>query len=202
MKKVLLFAGMIASQFVNAQDNETYVHRYVGLGIRASIFQISELPISVIPPNRLLINIDPIKYARAEFHFGTYSHSYELSAPSSTLKMTETSSLFGFGVFGMYPVGSVKFIAGARYSINNYSQTDLAFDTFGNAYTVEDKGKIGIIAPVIGGEYFFSKWFSIGAEFSYLMTTDEFNPADPNAENETTTTNITESSLLFRFYPR
>lgn len=203
MKKIFtLFVIVAAFISANAQESGEYQHRYVGIGIRASVFQISELPISIIPANRLLVNIDPIKYARVEFHFAGYTHSDEmtmLSTPPLILK--EKSSLLGFGVFGTYPCGKAKFIAGMRYSRNKYAMDDILFDSFGNPYTAEDHGTITIISPVIGGEYYFSKWFSIGAEFGYMLMNDEYDPADPGAPSTTSSTTITESSLIFRFYP-
>lgn len=203
MKKFFACVALAgASISLPAQDAEEYQHRYIGIGIRASVFQISELPISVIPPNRLLVNFDPIKYARAEVHFATYSHSSEMNTfTAQTLTLKEKSTLFGFGAFGTYPCGKAKFIAGLRFSQNKYAWDDVLFDSFGNAYTAESKGSITIIAPVLGGEYYFSKWFSLGAEFSYVLMNDEYDPADPGAPSTTSSTTITESSLVFRFYP-
>jgi len=207
MKKLLYILCLLqVPSVVAAQENDEYIHRYVGIGIRASVFQVSELPVNIIPPNRILINIDPIKYARAEFHFGRYASTREIYYSSFTgtptlLKLKDVSTVVGFGVFGTYPVGKAKFLAGMRYSINNYEQGDIDFDTMGNPYVITNTGKISILSGVAGGEYYFSKWFSIGAEFSLVSMDDVFDPADPASQNQTTTTSITESSLVFRFYP-
>jgi hypothetical protein len=111
------------------------------------------------------------------------------------------SQTIGFGVFGTYPVGKAKFIAGMRVSDNKYEEGDIDFDLSGNPYVVTNTGKIGITAGVLGGEYYFSKWFSMGAEFSIVNMTDVYSPADTTSEKTTTKTSITESSLVFRFYP-
>jgi hypothetical protein len=207
MKKMLnLFLVLFIPAVISAQDDNEYVHRYIGVGIRASVFQISELPVSIIPANRLLINIDPIKYARAEFHFGRYASTTEIpyssfSGPAQIYKLDEVSTTVGGGIFGTYPAGKAKFIAGMRFSQNNYEEEDIDFDSFGNPYVVSNTGKIGIIAGVLGGEYYFSRWFSAGAEFSLVNMTDVYKPADPASQKLTTKTSITESSLVFRFYP-
>ncbi len=207
MKKALfILITFIVPLAVSAQENDEYVHRYIGIGIRASVFQISELPVTIIPANRLLINIDPIKYARAEFHFGRYANTHELpyssfSGPVQVLKLSDQSTTIGGGIFGTYPAGRAKFVAGLRVSQNNYEEDDIDFDTSGNPYVVTNEGKIGILAGVIGGEYYFSKWFSVGAEFSLVSMNDVYKPADPASADLTTKTSITESSLVFRFYP-
>lgn len=205
MKKVLFFLSVAFIPFAAfSQDENDYVHRYIGVGIRSSVFQISELPVRIIPANRILINIDPIKYARAEFHFGHYFSTREVpytsfSGSVQLLEIADKSTTFGFGVFGVYPVGKAKFIAGLRVSDNRYEEGDLDFDINGNPYVVTDTGKIGIIAGVLGGEYYFSRWFSVGAEFSIVSMTDVYSPQ--GSEKTTTKTAVTESSLVFRFYP-
>lgn len=203
MKKYILLLGLALSPFIGrAQEDDAYVHRYIGIGIRASIFQISELPMDVMPPNRLLVNVDPIKYARVEFQFGSYRHENEMFLSNQQpLTLKQTSTLLGAGVFGMYPCGKAIFLAGMHFSVNNYTESDVLYDSFGVPYIADAKGKVTAIAPVLGGEYYFSKWFSIGAEFSYLIENDEFTPADPADPQLTSTTFITESSLLFRFHP-
>lgn len=203
MRKLFAVAVLSAlSLHVGAQDDDAPVHRYIGIGVRASIFQISDLPMAVTPPNRIIVNVDPIKYARAEFQFGSYSHENELfMSNQQPLNMKQSSVSIGGGVFGMYPVGKAVFLAGLNYTINNYSEDDVLFDNFGVPYVAASTGKVTGIAPTLGGEYYFSKWFSIGAEFSYLILNDEFDPADPNSPQQTSTTFITESSLVFRFHP-
>lgn len=202
MKKFVYAASMLLTSLTCfGQESDEYVHRYVGIGIRASIFQLSELNQSNFPANRIIVNVDPIKYARAEFHFGRYSSDYDLVMSTTTLKPQEASTIIGFGVFGVYPVEKVKFIAGFRYSINNYAFDDVEFDQNSNPYLVEETGKITIASPVLGGEYFFAKWFSLGAEFSYLMAKDVFNPSGSSPDQKSSY-NVTESCLIFRFYPR
>lgn len=201
MKKLFSITALLIMISANAQEPDPYVHRYVGIGIRTSVFQISELSMEMIPANRLMVSCDPIKYFRTEAHFAAYSRTDELFLGVNKFNLKERSTLFGIGVFGVLPYGDAKFLAGLRLSLNNYKEEYIRSDEFGNPVKAEDSGNIRIIAPAIGGEYFFSKWFSVGAEFSFMMLKDEFHPWDADAPDTTSTTNITESSLVFRFYP-
>jgi hypothetical protein len=151
------------------------------------------------------VNIDPIKYARIEFHYGFYRNTREQSFSSypsyRVIKMTNRSSIAGIGIFGTYPANQVRFILGARYSINNYSEDDIRFDMYGTPSVITNKGKIGILSGVLGGEYIFAKKFSIGAEFSLINMTDTYTPAERSIPETTDETVVTESSLVFRFFP-
>src|ERR1051326_1172702 len=209
MKNSFYLLLIIFSINVNAQEKkaDSSSHRYVALGIRSSIFQISELQQTILPPNRLLINIDPIKYIRVEGQFGIYSNTKQQSVsfspgPPTTLKLNQKSSVTGIGLFGVYPVDKVKFSLGVRYINNPYSEDNIQTNPLGQPTVVTDKGTINTIAGVIGAEYLFSKWFSLGAEFGLLQMDYVFTPADyPTHPKLTTTNTITETCLIFRFYP-
>lgn len=194
---ILCFGWLVLS----AQETDKYVHRYIGIGIRASVFHISELPLDIIPANRLMVSYDPIRYLRTEVHVAAYSHTDELFLGTSKFNLKESSTLVGFGVFGVLPCENAKFLAGIRCSRNNYMEDFVRFDENGDPFVAADEGQINIVAPVLGGEYFFSKWFSVGAEFSFMMIKDELNPWDTDVPSTTMSTTITESSLVFRFYP-
>lgn len=208
MKTTEKIIALIISVWVSgmfAQEPNELIHRYIGVGIRASVFQISELPVKTLPPNRILLNIDPIKYLRVEGHFGMYKSDHQESFnmyPNGNVLLTlnENSTLLGGGVFGVYPKDNVKFIAGIRYSKNKYNQDNLNFSN-GNPYIVTDKGDINILTYMLGAEYSFNKWFSIGAEFGYVTMKDNFHPANPSDPSTTSNTSVSESSLVFRFYP-
>lgn len=206
MKKCkLIFALMFLSCLVNAQDSGDK-RTMIGIGIRSSVFQISELPIRIVPPNRLLVNVDPIKYARVEVHYGFYKNTREqlystFPSPYVIKKVTDKSNVYGGGVFGILPKDNFKFILGARYSMNIYELGDVDFDSSGNPYVVNNSGKIQSFSGVLGCEYHFSKRFSVGAEFSYINMKDTFTYADKTMPSLTSTTTVSESSLLFRFYP-
>lgn len=200
----IFFLEMAYSQ---TQEVEEYIHRYIGIGIRSSVFQISELPTKTIPPNRIFVNVDPIKYLRVEGHYGIYSNEHEVylgSNPPGKDKLTlkENSTLLGGGIFGVYPKGCIKYILGVRYSQNKYEQ-DVINASYSTPYpnVVTNHGEIDITSTILGAEFYFNKWFSIGGEFGIVNLNDVFTPWDTNEPSITTKTLITESSLLFRFHP-
>jgi hypothetical protein len=206
MKKYYVLALSFLLSVACYSQEKTEKRQYIGIGIRSSVFHISELPVRVIPPNRLLVNVDPVKFARVEFHCGYYKNIREQTfsvfpGTYRILKFAEKSSIYGGGVFGILPKENFRFILGARYSINNYSQDDVNFDSGGNPYVITNSGKINIVSGVLGCEYNFSKLFSVGAEFSFIRMSDKYTPADKTMPALTSTTNISESSLVFRFYP-
>lgn len=202
---VVIVTFLSGTFFTQAQETIEPIHRYIGVGIRVSVFQISELPNRTVPPNRILLNIDPFKYLRVEGHFGMYKNDYQesfntYSNGSILLTIKENSTLFGGGVFGVYPKDNIKFIGGLRFSQNRYNQDNIDFSN-GIPVVVTDKGKINILTYMLGAEYSFNKWFSIGAEFGFVTMKDNFDPADPSNPSTTSNTSISESSVVFRFYP-
>lgn len=203
---VLIICLCISRILLSQEQNAEPVHRYIGIGIRSSIFQISELPTKTVPPNKIFLNVDPIKYLRLEGHFGMYENSRQEifnSYPNGniTVPLKEGSTLLGGGIFGVYPKDNIKFIAGLRLSQNKYKQDNVNSSGGSIPYAVADNGEINITAIILGGEYCFNKWFSIGAEFGLLSMKDTFHPWDQNIPSTTATTTVTESSIVFRFYP-
>jgi hypothetical protein len=210
MKNLFLKATLLLSFFTPATaalhaQNEDDVHRYLSVGVRSSVFSISELPVTVVPANRLLLSIDPVKYLRIEGHFAYYANQNQqvlsiFPTGTTVLTLKEHSALIGGGIFGIYPVHNIRFSAGVRFSQNNYDLDDINFSS-GAPSVVTDKGKIKIVAGVLGGEYLFGKWFSVGAEFNLVNMNDRYDPADNSLPVTTSKTTITESTLVFRFYP-
>lgn len=190
----------------SAQDSSGYKHRYIGLGVRSSVFQVSEISFNLIPSNRIILNADILRYLRIEGQFASYTDKQDKKIPAGTtgdytpLTLKKSSTIVGFGGFGMYPRDNVKFYGGVRIADNSYSEDD-AYTSGISPYAVTSHGDIRIIASVAGAEYCFNKWFSIGAEFSLVNLKNSFYPWDKSIPSSSTTTNITESGLVFRFYP-
>lgn len=192
----------------NSKDSLTMKHRYFGLGIRAGGLSLSDLLSSSVPPFRIVANIDPIKYARLEFQYGLYKSTSEVRATGSsgaiTLNPIQKSSVISYGVMGLYPVGHARFIVGGRYATNKYSSDNVYYPSTwpSTPYLVNDYGTRTIISGVLGGEYFFGKCFSVGAEFSFLSIKDlQVSAAVYNIPPATVKTTMSEGCLMFRFYP-
>lgn len=195
----------------NLKDSLTMKHRYVGLGIRASGLQVSDLLSNPVPPYRLILNIDPIKYIRIECQYGFYSSKFDQKVTTSTggtitLVPTQKSTFISGGIMGLYPIGNARFNFGVRYALNKYSDDDVystsSWSNPSNPFLVTNTGKRTLISGVIGGEYFFAKFFSVGAEFSFGTIKDVYTMAAVYVSPPTTSkTTMTDGSLIFRFYP-
>ena len=208
---LLFFIPFFTLRAQEVQKQEKSEHRYLGLGIRTGL-QLSDLIANHVPPNRLVLNIDPSKYFRIEGQYGSYSKKSEVNVQyydpitgatlSALLKPKEKSSFIGGGLMGMYPKGECRFIGGIRYGINNYSYESVNYSYYSTAPTlVKETGKETVISGVIGGEYSLAKYFSVGAEFSILSIKDVNTPPSIYSSKKTTNkTMMTEGSLVFRFY--
>ena len=102
----------------------------------------------------------------------------------------------------MYQKNKTRFITGIRYAINKYSDDDIYYVTYTFPTIATNNGKMTLISGMIGGEYFFAKFVSLGAEFGISTLKDVYEPAAVfNQKSITNKTLMTEGSLIFRFYP-
>src|SRR5688500_18047682 len=103
----VVFALTTATLNVCAQENTTDDKPIrIGLGIKGNTFSHNDLNLRVMPPAKIGLNFDIMKYARVDFHFGFVKNSNEQIFPPSNYKMTlvDKTSVFTFGIFGMYKV--------------------------------------------------------------------------------------------------
>lgn len=187
--------------FAQTTQTESFPHRKLGLGIRVAGIQIAEIQSNAIPATRMILNIDAHKYFRIEGQLGVYSRTSEELRTSGTTKVTvkqkTESQYYSIGLMGLYPVERTRFVGGVRYGFNNYSSDEGGYST-----PIKNTGKITIFSGVIGGEYFFAKAFSIGAEFAVSATKDDLTVSPSTYSNGGTYKSIlTEGNLIFRFYP-
>lgn len=182
----------------NPSQTEVMPHRYLSLGVRASGIQVGDLMGRAVPANRILLSVDPIKFMRIEGQFGMYSKKTEAS-DNIKIELKDKSSLFGFGLFGMYNKDRGRFYAGPRYGIINYSEEHES--GFSSTSVVKSTGKMSVFSFVLGGEYFLARFFSVGAEFSIVSMKDTYNDGEDSSSDEVDKTTMTEGNLVFRFYP-
>lgn len=210
MKITTTIAAMFIAINLFAQDQPQpkETHRYVGLGIRAAGITVNDLMSYAVPPNRLVLNIDAHKYFRIEGQLGLYNSTTEVEVSSwsgsskKDIELKDKSTFMGIGLMGLCPRENVRFVGGLRYSINNYSDDQVYYDSSGNPSAKTNTGKMTLITGIIGGEYFFAKFFSLGAEFSVSSINDVFEPYSGSyAQPSTSKTLMTEGNLIFRFYP-
>ncbi len=205
MKHQLLLATALiclAASPTLAQNDNTLPRRHLGIGIHSSIFQTSDLDLTNIPPNRLIVQYDFMPTVRAELQVGGYNK--ETKESGNNLVPTDDALVASLGGFYLIPYEQAKFSVGARYRMGNMNNEEISYETSTDPYVYNNKQTISSVSGVIGGEYFFSKWFSVGAEFSLIYdknkcTTENYSSSYTIPETTTTST-LTETSLLFRFY--
>jgi hypothetical protein len=203
MKKIL--ALLFLAQLGSAQEPSEKAHRYLGIGYKLGVFQTSDLYSDFSPVNRLVLNVDPIKYLRIDVQYGFSNSSNEQYMNTGTgtqqkLTLESKNSVLQFGAYGTYEFDDMLMYLGFRYGFGNGSSDQISFS--GTMYITEtDTEKSSILSPVLGAEYRFGNRFSVGAEISYLIVNREFNPAAINAQNTNSSLKLLESSAFFRFFP-
>ncbi len=202
MKKfiVLLFLAQIGS----AQETTDKAHRYLGIGYKLGVFQTSDLYSNFSPVNRLMVNVDPIKYLRLDAQWGaskTQNEQYYSSgAGMQKYTLDSKKSVFQFGVFGTYEFEDMMMYLGFRYGFSNASNDYINY-TGGMPIVVTDEEKAKILSPVLGGEYRFGNRFSIGAEISFMIINSVYDPYTPGLQSTNSKLSMLETTAFFRFFP-
>jgi len=217
MKKIkspltAIFIFFICSAgFSQATEIPVEKPKYFAFGIRANTFSQAELNLYNLPPARLTLNVDPIKYLRVDLQIGFSNSVDEQQYNSTEFKVDEKTTLISGGLFGMYRVDQVNFYLGCRLGSIKYSN-EYVYTPYTGSWSVQptpmvgtNKGIVNTTYIVLGGEYFFTKRFSLSGEFGYCIFKDNFEPG-PNgsstpALSDTDITRITEAGILLRFYP-
>lgn len=204
MKKIIVL--MLLANLSLAQEATDKPHRYLGLGYKLGIFQTSELYSNFITPvNRLMVNVDPIKYLRIDVQWGASKSENEQyfntgMGQQQKLVLETKNSVLQFGAFGTYNFDDMMMYLGVRYGFSNGSYDQVSYS--GTMYVTEtNEEKASLLSPVLGGEYRFGNRFSVGAEVSYMMINSEMNPANPLALNTNSKLNLIETTAFFRFFP-
>ena len=202
MKKIIVF--LFLANFSLAQEASDKPHRYLGLGYKLGIFQTSDLYSNFAPVNRLMLNVDPIKYLRIDVQYGFSNASNEQFMYNGGVQQKVTldskKSVLQFGVFGSYEFDDMMMYLGVRYGFGNASNDQINYSS--PMYVTEtNTEKSNILSPVLGAEYRFGNRFSVGAEISYLIINSEYDPANALAQNTNSSLKLLESTAFFRFFP-
>lgn len=202
MKKILVL--LLLANVCAAQETTEKAHRYLGLGYKLGIFQTSDLYSNFAPVNRLMVNVDPIKYLRIDVQYGFSNSSNEQFMYNGGVQQKVTldskKSVMQFGAFGTYEFDDMMMYLGFRYGFGKASNDQINYT--GTMYVTEtNREKSNILSPVLGAEYRFGNRFSVGAEISYLIVNSEYDPANINAQNTNSSLKLLESNAFFRFFP-
>ncbi|MGZ3866460.1 MAG: hypothetical protein ACXVC6_06010 [Bacteroidia bacterium] len=214
--KSLLFPSVLfilSTANLFSQETPTEEKRvFFSFGIRANTFLLSDFAMKNLPPARLQLNLDLSKHLRFEVQYGfnktVADHQIAQTGSSGVISYvnyptTNSTSLWSTGLFFMKKMDKVNFYFGARYGKAGYSDQQISY--FGSGYTVlSNSGKIGMISVALGGEYFLARRFSIAGEFAFVHMKDTYtisNPSSPGMPDAVTINNLSETSLILRFYP-
>jgi len=194
----LLFLFLLFAQFSRAQETSQEKHRYLGFGIN-----LNNLESGVFR-----INFDPIKYLRTEVQFATQKSSEEVfymnpNGQNQTAELDSKYNQFAIGLYGTYPFAKALFYAGLAYrqSKDSYESLDYGFIFPYSEGVVNNQTSSKQYGPVIGAEYRFGNRFSLGAELGYWLGKQINTPGYTNSTPTESKSNLTQTSLFFRFFP-
>ncbi len=206
IKCIGIFTLILFIVNLNAQEKKVEFKRCLGVGLSLPLLQIHEMAEDVIPGKRLLIDYDPFECLRVEGHWSMYdkdhitNFTYTPSGRVITLNMKERSSLIGAGLFGVYPKNHWKYIAGFRFSKDNYDVDEVELSET-VPEVVKDHGSVKVIAGVLAAEYYFNPWFSLGGELSIMQMNNSFYTSVTSNLVKSTQKGILELGIALTFYP-
>jgi hypothetical protein len=207
MKKILpmiLLALMAARPSMSQSTGTAENAGKLGFGIHYCFLQLSDLSTDAtpqVPSNRLLVSYNPLKDLRLDFQAGYISGTSNEWTPVNADETT-TAAIFGIGIHYLKTLSSCKFMAGARYYKTANSSDDFIYNLNTQQYEkFTDKESGWSFSPVLGGEYFFSRHFSLGAELCFQVGNSTIDYGDPGEVDSNSSYLKSESALNFRFYP-
>lgn len=185
--------------------------RIFGIGVKTfNLFSESSESPYLMPGNKLILTINPHKNFRIQPEIG-YARSkyFEKDVNADLISVGLTS---GIGMYGMWRKEKTNLYAGFKYVLNmsKDDNREAVYGTYPNYTTTYIKTttvvKTSMYGLVLGGEYFFSRHFSVGTEIGLMamkmnidFPTSQSN-SSYNQEDIIVNSLLTESNLLFRFY--
>jgi len=193
MKTILLstlIAILLACNAFSQQSTTDAGLPVFGLGMKITPFNWNDIFLAdanfLIPGGADMISfvIDPTTHLRIEPELGVSISSFKSTSGNNTNTSTATGLRLGTLVGYMWQKGSTNFYAGPRFNYLLFSMTD------------EDDITGIMIGAAIGGEYFFSKHLSAGAEFHV----SDFLLNDSNVFDEKISTISTDGAFTVRIF--
>ena len=135
--------------------------------------------------------------------------SFDDDGETEVIQETDTT-LFGLGIGAFYmwqPGASTNLYGGGRLGFTYNEVENYTEDRRGTSVdtsTTTASRNIFSVGGVVGGEYFFTPYISLGGEVGLALSLAGDPEVDPspndNDDEDTTTTFATTSSVLLRFY--
>ncbi|MBM2816312.1 MAG: hypothetical protein HW421_3074 [Ignavibacteria bacterium] len=202
MKKLLVLTATVLLLVIQA-----YSQNEVRIGIGASFgmnFVISsDGPAGLLNLSQFYVPINFTKNFRCEpfFYYYNSNSAYQTETGSKKIEKDETGIALGTGIFYCFdankstvPYLGLKFGYGSNSSSSNASSSDF-----------EDSQSIIMLSGVIGGDYFFSPNFSLGAEVnlnyqSYGEPTEKSGTSEVKFKEYSKAQISTSAMIIARIY--
>lgn len=196
-------------------DEQKQKDRIIGIGLKSFnlLNEIFENPY-LMPGNKMVITIN----AHPNFRIQPEVGYFQTKTNDKNLKedLIDKSFSYGLGMYGMWQKDKTNLYAGLKYIVSKSIDEGVEVTTTYNPnppynyITTYDKTTItitnSIVGLVLGGEYFLSRHFSVGAEagLQRMESNTDYPPSSVfqgnYPEDNTTTSIMTETNLLVRFY--
>ena len=191
---LLSFVFLIAATSVQSQSTDH--KRKYGFGLTLS--EVSKLNTTIdsrLPTQTILIPIRLTNKIRIEPEIGFLQFKRESSDENSKSQLTERIKQLGVGICQLTSQNSFEFYYGARFGYISYSSKDEYVS--GNFIDRDEESGSGFyISPVLGGEYYFSKHFSVGGEVQLKYSDLDFEEGIGTDKEETSLSRISTSGII------
>lgn len=188
---VVFFTVLVFLNPVVAQDKE-----YRAFGIGVNVLDLGGIVYGDGGTIYLPINLGPAFRLEPMLGFSSTSYDYEGDADDS-----ETSMQLGLGIYPTIRRGSAVIYVGGRIGIAFGSEEDK--DNNGDVYVTYSDFSFGI-GPILGGEYYFNPYLSLGGEmsimFSSMTSKTDYDSQFMDDEEDSITRIATNSMVFIRFY--
>ena len=121
---------------------------------------------------------------------------YNNTRNNESIDQKESAMRIGLGLFGITNYEKSLFYYGLRFSYNYY-KTEYSTPVSDNR---ERTSKRFMLGPALGGEYFFVKHFSLGAEVGFQFTIKKDEESNYNYYFPTSDVTATQVFIFLRFY--
>ena len=201
MKKTLLVMVLIILISVltgYSQTTETNSQSRIGIGM--TITDVKDLLYSIMDLGSLTPTFFvPIQFSpnfRIEPEVGLFKYSQERDEENSKSETSANIFQLGVGICPMVHYNNFDLYYGARAGYLKVTSTD-EYTTSNYTQKSEETGSGYYIAPVLGGEYYFSKLFSVGGEVQIKYTNMKIETENNLDKIEETSSSFVTKSLVF-----
>ena len=169
---------------------------HIGVGVRLAnvfVFNRGFLDGEFANGATLLVPININDRLRVEPEIG-FSRS---TSESDLYDATTSQYVLGIGIMPLIPRGNFTLYAGGRFRYVNASQ-DESSGPFGGDREISTSGIS--LAPIVGGEFFFARWFSLGGEAGFEYRTSSSEDSVVEEDSSDSSSFGTTGAVHVRFY--